>query len=326
MKKFVLVLLLAVLWAIPTLADVSPSLTVEKMVGYEGAWFTADSAPGLSVPLGQAITYRLIVSNTSETETLTGLSLTDSLYPLTDCEVPTELAAGQSFECVVGSIIADTVGTTVNVALATAIDGDGDILTATDSAVVTNTEAEGVIVVIEGVIESIDGQVIVVGGVSYTIPDGNLILSLLEVGDSVVIVAVQAEDGTLTVFLITLADEDIYIDTDNDDDNDDDDDFRDDAPCQARPPDWAPAYGWRMKCDPDSLANFVLPPGQAKKLGRDNDDDGDIDTDDDANPGRGNGRDKKDKKDKKDKGNNGNGRGNGNGNGGNGNGNGKNKK
>ncbi len=318
MKRLALLMILAVLWVAPTLADDSSPLTVEKFIGYEGAWFTADSAPGLSAPVGQAVTYRLVVSNTSETDVLTGLTLTDSLYPLDDCLIPAELVAGQTFECVVGPIMVDAAGATVNVAMATAVGVDGEVLTATDSAVLTSTESEGVIVVIEGVIESIDGNVIVVNGVSYIIPDGNLVLSLLEVGDSVVIVAVQAEDGALTVFLITLSDEDIYIDTDDNDDNDDDDDFRDDAPCQARPPDWAPAYGWRMKCDPDSLENFVLPPGQAKKLGRDNDDDGNLDTNADANPGHGNGRDKKDKK------NNGNGHGNGNSNG-NGNGNGKNK-
>jgi len=317
MKKFAILMILAVLWAIPAVADDSTPLSIEKFVGYEGAWFTADSAPGVSVPVGQTVAYRLVVSNNSETDTLTQLTLTDSLYPLVDCQVPTELAAGQTFECVVGPIVVEAVGASVNVALVTALGADGDILTATDSAVLTSTAAEGVIVVITGAIESIDVNLVVIGGVSYIIPDGNLILPLLEVGDSVVIVAVQAVDGTLTVFLVTLADEDVYIDTDGDDENDDD--FRDDAPCQNGPPDWAPAYGWRMKCDPDSLANFVLPPGQAKKLGRDNDDDGYLDTEADENPGRGNGRDKKDKKDK---GNNGNGNDNGNDNG-NGNGNGK---
>lgn len=322
MKRILTLIVLAALCAIPTFADdeaVSP-LVVEKFVGYGGAWFTADAAPGITAPVGQDVTYRLVVKNISETDTLTGLTLTDSLYPLDDCTPPAELAAGQSFECVVGPVTAETAGEVTNVATATAIGADSTPLTATDSAVLTHVEATGEIVTIVGVIEVIDGNLVTVGGVVYTLPEGDAVLGLLEVGDNVIIIGVLAEDGTFTVFLITLADEDIYIDTDEDD-GEDDDDFRDDAPCQASPPDWAPAYGWRMQCDPDSLENFILPPGQAKKLGRDDDDDGEIDTQ--ADGGHGNGRGNK--KDKKNNGNgngNGNNNGNGNGNGG-GNGNGK---
>lgn len=323
MKRIVIMLLLVFI-SLPSMADESNPLTVEKFVGYEGAWFTADGGSGLTVPVGQTIAYRLVVTNPSETDTLTGLTLTDSLYPLADCEIPAELAAGQTFECVIDAVTPAEAGLTVNVALATAIATDGTVLTATDSAILTSQAVEGTPIRVEGVIESIAGNIVVVGGVAYTIPEDDPILPLLQVGDAVVIIGVQAEDGTVTVFLITLLDEDVYIDTDEDDDEDDDDNFRDDAPCQANPPDWAPAYGWRMKCDPDSLDNFVLPPGQAKKLGRDNDDDGEIDAESDANPGRGNGRGNGNGNGNNNGGGNGKGNGKGNGNG-NGNGNGKNK-
>lgn len=323
MRRIIALCLILGLLAIPTLADTESSpLMLEKFVGYGGAWFTADSEPGISVPVGQAVTYRLLVKNLSESDTLTGLTLTDNLYPIDDCTIPTELAAGQSFECVVGPITAEADGAVTNVALATATTADGTLLTATDSAVVTHNEVEGELTSVEGIIEAIDGVIVTVGGVAYTIPADDPVLPLLEVGDNVLIVGVQAEDGTFTVHLITLLDEDVYIDTDEDEDDgdeDDEDDFRENAPCHARPPDWAPAYGWRMKCDPDSLENFILPPGQAKKLNRG----GEGEDEDDAQAHPGNGRGKKEKKDKGNNGN-GNGRGNGNGNGrGNGNGNGR---
>jgi hypothetical protein len=322
--RYLVLIALVLMLALPVGAQADSPLTVEKFVGAEGAWFTADAAPGLSLPLGVAVTYRLVVSNSSETETLTNLTLTDSLYDITDCEIPAELGAGQSFECVVGPIDPESVGQTVNVALATAQSGTA-LFTATDSAVLTTTENADEVQIIVGVIEAIDGQTVIIDGVTYVVIGNEAVLALLKVGDEVVLIVTVAEDGTITVVLITLANEDIYIDDDPEDvdDGDDEDDggFRDDAPCQANPPDWAPAYGWRMKCDPESLANFVLPPGQAKKLGRDTDETGELtgaravgpNRDRADKPGRGNGR-----------GNNGNnGQGNGNGRGNNGNGNGK---
>ncbi|MCU0466105.1 MAG: hypothetical protein MUF38_16245 [Anaerolineae bacterium] len=161
MKRTAILLILALVAIVPAAAQEDPPvspLAVEKFVGLEGAWFTADSAPGLTLPVGQAVTYRLVVSNTSADAALTNLTLTDSLYPITDCEIPAELAAGQSFECVVGPIASEEVGQTVNVALATATTADGETLTALDSATLTTTEATGEVITIIGTLESIDGR------------------------------------------------------------------------------------------------------------------------------------------------------------------------
>jgi hypothetical protein len=278
------------------------SLNVEKMAGIGGAWYAADNPPGFSVPASREVRFRVVVTNDG-TYPFTNIAIADTMLNFADCEIPSVLPPGLSFQCSTGRIEVGT-GAQVNTVTVSAV-ANGQTYSVSDSAhFVVAGELNGDVITIEGEVISIDGNVIVVADRTVVLRPDDPLLAVLEVGDVVRVEGTEDEGGLLTAMFILIVDTDVYVG------DGPDDIYRDDGNCGNPPPPWAPAHGWRRKCQLTEVTPGILPPGL-----RDRKKDKDKNKDKDGR-GNGNGRGNN--------GNNGNGNGNGRGNNGNGRGNGNN--
>jgi len=82
--------------------NVTASIDVEKYVSVNGGttWVDADAAPGPTLLEGANPQFKFVVTNTGNVE-LGSVSLTDSDFALAGCTIPSTLAVGASFECVI---------------------------------------------------------------------------------------------------------------------------------------------------------------------------------------------------------------------------------
>ena len=105
------------------------SVEIQKYVSVDGAtWNDADTAPGPEVDVSSPISFRFVVTNTGQTP-LSGLALSDDVYDLSSCPIPTALAAGAVFECVIDPVVAEA-GQHMDTATINAMSGS---VTVTDS-------------------------------------------------------------------------------------------------------------------------------------------------------------------------------------------------
>jgi hypothetical protein len=266
------------------------SLRVEKLAGLGGAWYAADNPPGFAVPASREVRFRVVVTNDG-TYPFTDIVIADSMLTFEDCDIPSVLPPGLSFQCSTERIEVGT-GAQVNTATVSAV-ANGQTYSVSDSAhFVVASDLDGDIEKIEGTVVSIEANVIVIGDRMVVLRPDDPLLAVLEIGDVVRVEGTVDDAGVLIAMFILIVDTDIYVG------DGPDDIYRDDGNCGNPPPPWAPAHGWRHKCQLTDVTPGILPPGL---------------------------RDRKKDKDNNGRGNNGNGRGNNNGNGrgNNGNGNGR---
>jgi hypothetical protein len=99
---------------------VGPAVKIEKSTNGEDA----DNAPGPSILVGSAVTWRYVVTNTG-TINLTGIVVVDDRGVLVNCSGQTTLAAGQAMTCT-GAGVA-TLGQYSNVGKVTAASASGAV-------------------------------------------------------------------------------------------------------------------------------------------------------------------------------------------------------
>jgi hypothetical protein len=82
---------------------VNPAITIEKHISNDNTtWQDADTpAEALPVLAGTDVYFRLVVTNTGTAE-LTNIKLSDDPYGVSGCTVPSPLAIGGSFACMIG--------------------------------------------------------------------------------------------------------------------------------------------------------------------------------------------------------------------------------
>ena len=100
---------------------------------------------------------------------------------------------------------------------------------------------------VEGPVEAIIVNVIVIYGIEIELDPDDPILTVIEVGDTVRVEgSVTEQDGVTVIVAVTvvIVNVEIYIGGD-----DNGDIWVDDGNCQNPPPPWAPAWGWRRKCE-----------------------------------------------------------------------------
>lgn len=114
-----------------------PSIDIEKYVSvkHQVTWHDADTPPGPEANEGhETIRFKFVVTNDGDAA-LTNVTLNDTDFNAAiaaQCTVPTELAPGESFECVIGPFMAID-GQHTNTATATG-DYDGQTYSDTDRA------------------------------------------------------------------------------------------------------------------------------------------------------------------------------------------------
>ncbi len=110
----------------------------------------------------------------------------------------------------------------------------------------TRTAAPLTTLVIEGKIESINLNEIVIFGMTILLDPSNPLLASLRVGDEVRIEAVVVRSGGLIVMsavTVQVTSVAVFVDEATGAV------FRDDSDCSNPPPAWAPANGWRARCE-----------------------------------------------------------------------------
>jgi len=124
------------------------------------------------------------------------------------------------------------------------------------------------VIVVEGPVESIDGNVITIYGITIALNPDDPLLSVLVVGDVLRVEADYAEDTTLIIAVtVEPVTNDVNVNPDTGEA------WRDDGGCNNPPPDWAPANGWRRRCQ--SGSGNANPPGNGNGNGMGSNDDDD---------------------------------------------------
>ncbi len=131
-------------------------------------------------------------------------------------------------------------------------------VTMTASPTLLPTATISTVTVLEGPVESIEGNIITIYGVEIEVAANDPILSTIVVGD---VIRVEGNsDGVIivaTVIIHVTVDEPVGA-TVNAPSGEV---WQDDGSCAHPPPDWAPANGWRRRCE-----------GQSKDKGKGHDD------------------------------------------------------
>jgi hypothetical protein len=118
--------------------------------------------------------------------------------------------------------------------------------TLTLTATAAPTANVGVITVIEGPVEKIDGNVITIYGTQIEIPPNDPILSSVSIGD---VLHVEGNNQTGTTQIVIVATTVVIVNVDVNVNPSSGEVWRDDGNCSHPPPDWAPANGWRRRCE-----------------------------------------------------------------------------
>ena len=101
----------------------APSVDIEKFVSVDekATWVDADAPPGPNARVATNVYFKFVVKNTGNVA-LSNVTLSDNLYSTSTCTVPATLAAGASYECVIGPIAA-TGGQHTNTGTVTGVYG-----------------------------------------------------------------------------------------------------------------------------------------------------------------------------------------------------------
>lgn len=248
-----------------------PLINIEKLVSVGGVWYTADSAPGLIIPNDEQVSFRIVVTNDG-TVSFTNLTLSDSQYALDGCAIPAELASGDSFECIIGPFDVESDDPQVNTATVTAQSG-GETFTASDDAhyVSDDDDEGGTIIIIEGPVTEININIIIIYDIEIELNPDDPLLTVIRIGDIIRVEGDLVGEGDVIIviaIIVIIIDVDIYVG------DDDDVIWRDDGECGNPPPPWAPAHGWRRKCE-NNVIIIIERGGRGGGRGNDDDDDDD---------------------------------------------------
>lgn len=98
------------------------------------------------------------------------------------------------------------------------------------------------VIVIEGPVTGIDDTGIIIFNLHIRIDPANPLLPGLEIGDLIHVEGSTDEAGNIIAVIITRVENQVNINQQSGET------WRDDGNCDHPPPDWAPAHGWRRRC------------------------------------------------------------------------------
>jgi hypothetical protein len=129
-----------------------------------------------------------------------------------------------------------------------------------------------VTIVIEGPVQQINVNIITIYDIDIVIDPSDPVLTVIQIGDVIRVEGnLSDQNATVVVIAVTI----IFVNIDvvvNDEGNV----WRDDNSCNNPPPDWAPANGWRRRCEGGNNGGDNNGGGNGRGRGRgDNDDDDD---------------------------------------------------
>ena len=119
--------------ATPTPIPPAPAIDVEKYVSVDNqiTWQDADSPPGPQTTVGSQVYFQFVVTNVGNVP-LSNVTLSDNVFTLVRCTVPSFLSPGQSYTCWHGPVAAQA-GQHTNTATATGVYGNTTVSDADDA-------------------------------------------------------------------------------------------------------------------------------------------------------------------------------------------------
>lgn len=108
----------------------------------------------------------------------------------------------------------------------------------------------GITIVIEGPVQSININIITIYNINIQLDENDPNLKIIQIGDVVRIEGDSLEDnGTIIIIAVTVIIINVDINTGTGEV------WRDEGDCLNGPPPWAPAHGWRRRCEPNNNGN-----------------------------------------------------------------------
>ena len=225
------------------------SLDLQKLVSVDGGatWQDANSPPGPRVATDGEVLFKFVITNTGNVP-LSNITLTDNALGVSSCTLPASLDPDVSFDCTVGPVEAGD-GQHTNSATVGGV-FNGESYTDVDKANFFGGEGElPVTIVIEGPVEQINVNVIVIFGFDVEIKPDDPLLAVIKIGD---VVHVEGSldnpllvGGNIVIVAVNIVVVNVIIFVNPDGHQV----WRDEGNCKNPPPPWAPAHGWRRKCE-----------------------------------------------------------------------------
>jgi hypothetical protein len=104
---------------------------------------------------------------------------------------------------------------------------------------------DAIIIVIEGPVEAINVNIITIYGINIELDPNDPNLTVIQIGDVIHVEGAYTPGTDVTIVIVAITiifiDVDVFIL--------DGEVWRDDGGCQNGPPPWAPANGWRRRCE-----------------------------------------------------------------------------
>ncbi len=223
-----------------------PAIDIEKYVMTDGAtWADVDAAPGPQVIVGSNVSFRFVITNTG-TVPLTALTLTDTTLATTTCVLPATLEPAASVECVIGPIPA-VEGQHTNTATVTASFNSVTVTDSDTASYLGGATSLPVTIIIEGPVQIINANIVTIYDIDIEINADDPILNVIQIGDFIRVEGdTRLDDDQQSLIVIAIfvvvVDVDVVINVDGDV-------WRDNGDCSNGPPPWAPANGWRRRCE-----------------------------------------------------------------------------
>ncbi|GAB4521771.1 MAG: hypothetical protein OHK0046_33480 [Anaerolineae bacterium] len=250
------------------------SVNIEKQLSSDDGltWQDADTGPGVRVTPDALVSFRFIITNDGA-EPLTNLFLVDNRVSTDNCTLPEVLLAGEVFTCDVGPFPSGTAPH-VNTATVTGSSEDGlSLVSSSDSVYYFVSESDvdlPVFIVIEGPVTTINVNIITIYDFEIELAVDNPLLTVLQIGDVIRVEGDLQGVGTTIVIAainIVFIDIDVFVNVDGQV-------WRGGDDCNNPPPPWAPAEGWRRRCQGGDINIIIIDDDDDDRgRGRGNDDD-----------------------------------------------------
>jgi hypothetical protein len=105
----------------------------------------------------------------------------------------------------------------------------------------TPESTDEAVIVIEGPVDSINGNIITIFGVTVEIDPNDPLLGIIQIGD---VIHIEGNNGTTVITATTIT----YVNIEVNINSSTGEVWKDTGSCDHPPPDWAPANGWRRRC------------------------------------------------------------------------------
>jgi hypothetical protein len=191
-----------------------PQIEIQKFVTTDGgtSWVTNGQAV-----IGSDVSFKFVINNTGNVS-LSNLSLVDNVFDTSSCVLPAVLNAGETYDdCVIGPFPAGDTEHTNIAAVSAVFEGQsvGDTARASYQPVADEADLD-IIIIVEGPIESITNNIVVIFGMEIELDPNDPALRVIRTGDVIRVEGDMADsDTTIVIVAVNIIMIDVHLVTIN---------------------------------------------------------------------------------------------------------------